>query len=154
LTGMDSDSALRALAAIAQGSVALAGLMLVATTFYLARSKGVNLVFIGRDQKGTAGEKAFVLFTWSFVIVVPVAFGLFNAYATLQLMLEVPSNVVLSAELAAKVESALQNFYYLIFYVVLDTIVFVLGLPLIEGLRSKRRKSKSSTSKKEGGTND
>ena len=128
--------------------------MLVATTFYLAKTKSAALIFLARDRKITNGLRAFNLFTWSFVIVVPVAYGLFNAYTTLQLMLTVPSNVVLSGEMAATVENALRNFYYLIIYVVLDTIVFVLGLPLIEGLRSKRRKPKSSTSKKEGGAND
>jgi hypothetical protein len=150
---MDSDSALRALAAIAQGSLTLAGLMLVATTFYLARSKKSYSMMVG-NSKATRGEKAVNLVIWSFVIVGPVAVGLSTAYGALQLMLTVPSNVVLSDDMAIQVKNTLRNFSYLLAYVVIDSVLFVLVLPILEPMRQKKPKQEGDVHKKKRDAND
>jgi hypothetical protein len=147
---MDSDSALRALAAIAQGSLALAGLMLVATTFYLSRSKKSYSMLAG-ERKTTWVDKVIMIFMWSMIIVVPVAAGLWTAYLALQLMLTIPSNVVLSDDMAAQVRGVLKSFSALLFYVGIDTVMFVLFLPFLESMSSKRRKPRGSVKKKDHG---
>lgn len=131
---MDSDTALRMLETIAQSSVALAGLMLIATTIYIGRT-GKFYVSIQLDSgKNPSVEEFFNLFLWMFIIIVPVGYGLWTAYESLLLMSEITPTDVLTEETVTEVMGTLNKFYYLILYVIMDVLVFIVFLPLLKSL--------------------
>lgn len=137
---MDSDTALRVLAAVGQSSVALAGLMLIATTFYLGRTKRFYSRLASDADNRDSIQGLFDIFVWAFVIVIPVAYGLWTAYESFQLMLEMPVTEALSDEITAKISDRLECFRFLILYVVMDVIFFAILLPLFESKRREETK--------------